>query len=151
MPEINEPVLMPQSYIAWALIGMAGYSLTSLFVKIAMRAGLTSSQAVALATTVVSLSCWGVVAAKGEFASLSAVIGRTPFWWALATGVVLAVAVSSFFRALELGPASVVVPIYGTFVVGGAVLGVLFLGEPMTWQKLAGIAAAVSGIVLLSL
>jgi hypothetical protein len=28
-------------------------------------------------------------------------------------------------------------PIYGMFIVGGALLGVLFLGEPMTWHKVA--------------
>jgi hypothetical protein len=42
------------------------------------------------------------------------------------------------FTGLSLGPANVVVPIYGMFIVGGSLLGVLFLGEPMTWHKLLG-------------
>ena len=57
----------------------------------------------------------------------------------------------SLFHALSLGPANVVVPIYGMFIVGGSLLGVLFLGEPMAWHKIAGLAAAVIGIVLIAL
>jgi transporter family protein len=45
----------------------------------------------------------------------------------------------------------VVVPIYGMFIVGGSLLGVLFLGEPMTWQKIIGLTAAVIGVVPISI
>ena len=55
------------------------------------------------------------------------------------------------FHALSLGPANVVVPIYGMFIVGGSLLGVLFLCEPMVWHKLAGLIAAVAGIILIAL
>jgi bacterial/archaeal transporter family protein len=55
--------------------------------------------------------------------------------------------VSSLFHALSLGPANVVVPIYGMFIIGGS----LFLGEPMTWNKIVGLAAAVLGVVLISI
>lgn len=44
-----------------------------------------------------------------------------------------------------------VVPIYGMFIVGGSLLGVLFLGEPMTWNKIAGLVAAVIGVILIAL
>ena len=44
-----------------------------------------------------------------------------------------------------------VVPIYGMFIVGGSLLGVLFLGEPMSWHKVVGLIAAVAGVVLISL
>jgi bacterial/archaeal transporter family protein len=37
------------------------------------------------------------------------------------------------------------------FIVGGSLLGVLFLGEPMTWHKIVGLAAAVIGVVLISI
>jgi bacterial/archaeal transporter family protein len=61
------------------------------------------------------------------------------------------VAVTSLFHALSLGPANVVVPIYGMFIVGGSLLGVLFLGEPMTSNKIVGLAAAVFGVMLVSI
>ena len=61
----------------------------------------------------------------------------------------MAIAVTSLFRALQLGPASVVVPVYGMFIVGGFVLGVIFLGEILTPAKLVGVAAAVAGVYLI--
>ena len=39
----------------------------------------------------------------------------------------------------------------GMFIVGGALLGVLVLGEPMSWTKVIGLIAAVIGVVLISL
>ncbi len=32
-----------------------------------------------------------------------------------------------------------------------ALLGVIFLGEPMSWTKVVGVIAAVAGVVLISL
>jgi len=37
------------------------------------------------------------------------------------------------------------------FIVGGSLLGVLFLGASMTWNKIVGLAAAVIGVVLISI
>jgi len=67
----------------------------------------------------------------------------------VAAGVAMAIAVTSLFRALQLGPASVVVPVYGMFIVGGFVLGVTCLGETLTPVKLVGVAAAAAGIYLI--
>ena len=58
---------------------------------------------------------------------------------------------NALFHALSLGPANVVVPIYGMFIIGGSLLGIVFLGEPMAWHKLAGLVAAVIGIILIAL
>ena len=55
------------------------------------------------------------------------------------------------FKRWRLGPANVVVPIYGMFIVGGSLLGVVFLGEPMAWHKIAGLIAAVIGVILIAL
>jgi transporter family protein len=76
---------------------------------------------------------------------------RPPLLWAIAGGIALTIAVSSLFHALSLGPSNVVVPIYGMFIVGGSLLGVLFLEEPMSWNKVAGLVFAVIGVVLISL
>jgi len=68
----------------------------------------------------------------------------------LAAGTALSVAVMSLFRALELGPASVVVPIYGMFIVGGFVLGVVLLDDAITLPKTIGLIAAIASIYLIS-
>lgn len=134
-----------QSYIYWALLGMVGYSFTTLFTKLAERSGDVSSFIVlAVSTIIVPTFVLSIVAIRGELKPLIYDLEKGTFLWAVAGGLALTVAVTSLFHALSLGPANMVVPIYGMFIVGGSLLGVLFLGEPMSWNKIVGLAAAVS-------
>lgn len=143
---------MVQSYVLWALLGMACYSLMTLFVKLAEKSSSASTYMVlAVATTIVPIFALAMVAMRGEFRAVLFELEQPPLLWAIAAGLVLTVAVGSLFHALALGPANVVVPIYGMFIVGGPLLAVLFLGEPMSWTKIAGLAAAVIGVILISL
>ncbi len=141
---------MTGSYIFWAVLGMVGYSLTTLFVKLATRAGLPSTAVLAFATAPVLITCWTIVLVRGQGEAMLQSLTRASGAWALATGIALTVAVTSLFRALELGPASVVVPIYGMFILSGFLLGVLVLGEVLTISKAVGIVAAVTGIYLIA-
>ena len=141
-----------QSYIYWALLGMVGYSLTTLFTKLAERSGEVSSYMVlAVSSIIVAIFAIAIVAFRGELEPLVYDLEKGTLAWAIAGGIALTVAVTSLFHALSLGPANVVVPIYGMFILGGSLLGVLFLGEPMTWNKIVGLAAAVIGVVLISI
>ncbi len=45
---------------------------------------------------------------------------------------------------------STVVPIYGMFIIGGSLLGVIFLSEPMHARKMLGITFAVISIFLIA-
>ncbi|MGC1345127.1 MAG: EamA family transporter [Methyloceanibacter sp.] len=141
-----------QSYIYWALLGMVGYSFTTLFTKLAERSGDVSSFIVlAVSTIIVPTFVLSIVAIRGELKPLIYDLEKGTFLWAVAGGLALTVAVTSLFHALSLGPANMVVPIYGMFIVGGSLLGVLFLGEPMSWNKIVGLAAAVFGVMLVSI
>jgi transporter family protein len=104
-----------------------------------------------VSTTIVSIFAIAVVAWRGELKALIFDLETEPLLWAIAGGIALTIAVSSLFHALSLGPTNVVVPIYGMFIVGGSLLGVLFVGEPFTWNKIVGLAAPVIGVVLISL
>ena len=138
-------------YVAWALVGMAGYSATTLFVKLATRAGANGYNVLAVAVSIVTVLVWIGTLAGGQWSRGSVgALGGSAMGWTIATGFVLAIAVSSLFRALSLGPASVVVPIYGMFIVGGAVLGILVLREPFTATKAAGIVLAVAGVLMIT-
>jgi bacterial/archaeal transporter family protein len=141
---------MTGSYVFWAILGMVAYSITTVVVKIAAREGLPSSVVVAIATTVVALACWSIVVARAQSGMLLQSLSTPSGAWSLAAGAALSVAVTSLFRALELGPASVVVPIYGMFIVGGFVLGVILLGETITLPKAIGLIAAIASIYLIS-
>jgi transporter family protein len=140
------------NYIGWAILGMVGYSLVTLFVKLATRSGQYSSFLVlAIATVIVCTCTLSITALRGDARALGARdFASSSALWAYATGVALTVAVASLFRALSLGPASVVVPIYGMFIVGGAILGIVFLDEPPNLRKLLGIALATVSIYLIA-
>ncbi len=105
----------------------------------------------AVATTIVPIFAIVIVAWRGELKTLLFEMETPPILWAMAAGIALTVAVSSLFHALSLGPSNVTVPIYGMFIVGGAVLGVRVLGEPMPWHRVVGLVAAVAGVFLISL
>ena len=141
---------MLESYVLWALLGMASYSATTLLVKLATRTGLPSDIVVAIATTLVMIACWVIVILRGQLGTLVQSLTEPSGAWSLACGVTLAVAVTSLFRALELGPANIVVPIYGMFIVGGFLLGVFVLGESISLTKAAGLAAAIASVYLIA-
>jgi bacterial/archaeal transporter family protein len=129
---------------------MVGYFFTTLFVKLAERSAAVSNyMMLAVSTTIVSIFAIAIVAIRGgELKPLIFDLERGTLAWAIAGGIALTVAVSSLFHALSLGPANVVVPIYAMFIIGGSLLGVLILGDPMTWNKIVGLAAAALGVVL---
>lgn len=140
------------NYVVWAVIGMAGYSSTTLFVKLATRDhSLSGFRVLALSVLIVFLSVWTTTLATGgaNMAAWRGLKGANT-GWTVAAGMSLAIAVSSLFRALSIGPASIVVPIYGMFIVGGALLGVIFLDEPLPLLKCVGLALAAIGVFLIA-
>lgn len=71
--------------------------------------------------------------------------------YVLAAGVCITVSILAFFRALSLGPVSVVAPVFGLFLVTSSLLGVLLLGEELTLNRGVGISLAMLAILFLSL
>ena len=97
------------------------------------------------------LGCWSIVIARAQPGLLLRSLGTPAGMWSLAAGVALTIAVTSLFRALQNSARrALCVPIYGMFIVGGFVLGVLLLDEPLTLAKSVGIIAAVVGVYLIS-
>jgi transporter family protein len=140
---------MIPSYILWSVLAMVSYSFVFLFGKLAMQEGtLTPYTVMTVASAVVIVGVVAATAVTGGW-TLQSYTGESALY-AYAAGIALTLAVVGYFTALSTGPASVVVPIYGMFIVGGSVLGILILNEPVTAQKLAGIALAVTGVVLIA-
>jgi bacterial/archaeal transporter family protein len=143
---------MTKSYFVWAFIGMIGYSVTALLVKLATQSGRFSSYFVLMiSSAMVVITSTTITFLRGEMKTLSREnLVSVDGVFVLGTGVALVVAVVIYFLALGEGPASVVVPIYGMFIVGGAVLGLFFLHEPFTLRKLLGIILAAISIYFIA-
>jgi transporter family protein len=73
------------------------------------------------------------------------------YWIFLMLGGLLASIVGQlcFYRALKTGQISQMVPIGASYPVLSFLLGLLFLGEPLTSVKVAGIILVMSGVFLL--
>ncbi len=138
---------VPVNYVVWALVAMVCYSFAFLFMKIAMR-GLPTFTVMPIAVLTLAVGATTVAALFGEW-SVPSVTSRS-VGFAVAAGVCLAGAVVGYFRALSTGPVSVVVPIFGMFLVGGALLGVVVLGEGITVKKALGIGFGAVAIVLIA-
>ncbi len=139
------------TYVGWAVLGMVAYSLVTLLVKLATQTGQLPGLAVlTIATMIVGLIIvtLGLTVWRGALQSAASHGVTQSVGFACAAGVALAV--SSLFIALSLGPATVVVPVYGMFIAGGAILGMTVLGEPVTLRKLVGLAFAILSIVLIA-
>jgi len=70
---------------------------------------------------------------------------------AYAAGVALTVGILAYYRALAAGPVSVVVPIYGLFIVVSSLVGIVAFDEAVTPRKVAAIALSVVAIALMSI
>jgi transporter family protein len=68
----------------------------------------------------------------------------------LAAGLCAGAATVAFYLALHKGPASVVMPFTGMYILIPAVLGIIVLKEPMTVMKGLGLASAVLAVFFLS-
>ena len=138
---------MNVSYVLWAAFAMVSYSLVFLFGKLAMRQ-FPAFTVMTVSVVIVFVIATIVTLVTGEW-SVSSYTSRSALYM-YAAGLTLTGAVVGYFRALATGPASIVVPIYGMFIVGGSVLGMLFLGEPVTVRKLLGIGLAAVSVVLIA-
>jgi drug/metabolite transporter (DMT)-like permease len=99
---------------------------------------------VAIAHTIALATLLVVAAVAGSF---GAKLGYLP--WAAAAGVVGLVSLVAFYGALSTGTMGIVAPIAGTGAVVPVVVGLASGESPSGWQ-IAGIVAAVAGVVLAS-
>jgi len=72
--------------------------------------------------------------------------GMVPF--AIALGALGVISVAALYRGLALGPVAVVAPVVASYVVITVILVVIFLGERLTRNKVAGVACATVGAIV---
>jgi transporter family protein len=137
------------SWQAWALLSAVFAALTAIFAKIGVE-GIDSDLATFLRTIVVLVSLALILFATGKFADPGPISPRS--WiFLLLSGLGTGASWLCYFRALKLGPATLVAPIDKLSVVLVALFGVVFLGERPSLQGWLGIALIAAGAVLIAL
>jgi transporter family protein len=129
--------------IAWGVGGYfekKGLHLGDLFPQM----GITIRTAVALVILgIVSFPQWKTLPQAGGKALLMLVIGG---------GVVAgSLGMLCYYAAIKGAPLNQVMPIAFTSPLFGALMGIIFSGEPFTWKTALGIVMTVGGIVLLTI
>ncbi len=134
-------------WIVYAVLSAVFASLTAILSKIGM-AGINSNLATAIRTIVVLVMAWGMVFITGQQHNIG---GLTKQNWIflILSGVATGLSWLFYFQALQMGDASVVVPIDKFSVVITMVLAFLFLGEKLDTQKLIGGGLIAAGTLVL--
>ncbi|RJS88702.1 multidrug transporter [Candidatus Bathyarchaeota archaeon] len=135
-------------WFVWTLISLVFYSLMPPLVKEAMKT-IPSWVAVTVTNAILCTSAFIVAKAQGYRFSEYLGFNRSSLLL-YGAGIVLAVAIISYYKALELGSVSRVVPIYGMYVALSSLIGIVALGERLTPLKGLGLLFATLSILLLS-
>ena len=135
------------SYLWWALFSVLAYALVAPLVSIA-TSDIPSEVVVVTTNGILFVTAAAILVFSDV--SVSGYLVHESAQYMYAAGVLLAVAIVAYYRALELGPVSVVAPIFGTFFVLSAVVGIVFLEEPFSLRKGLGVVLAGVAIWLVS-
>jgi transporter family protein len=132
-------------YIAWAVVALVGYSVFTPLASLATNE-IPSTVVALVANSMLALAAAVVVLYRGE--SVAQHLTGESAVYMYAAGVFLTVGILAYYQALGSGPVSVVVPIFGMFLVGSSILGVVFLHDPFSVRKGVGILLAAVGVYL---
>lgn len=123
-------------WIIFALLSAIFAALTSILAKIGI-AGVNSNLATAIRTVVVLVMAWGMVFLTHAQSGISE-IGRKSWIFLILSGLSTGASWLCYYRALQLGEASKVVPIDKLSVVITLILAFIFLHEDFTPKSLIG-------------
>jgi len=133
----------------YAALAAVFAALTSILAKIGLE-NVNSNLAVAIRTAVVLVMAWGIVFLTGRQGEIAGITQKSWLFLGL-SGVATGLSWLFFFRALQLGEASKVIPVDKLSVVVAMAMAFLFLGETVDVKSVVGgllIAAGTLVIVL---
>ena len=134
----------------WLLyaIGSAVFAaLTSIFGKVGIE-GVESTLGTAIRTLVVLAMSWMMVYVVGKQDEIRG-IPRKAMGFVIASGLATGASWLCFYRALQTGPASVVVPIDKLSILVAVVFAFFLFGERLNRRALAGLILIVAGTLMM--
>ena len=123
-------------WFIFALLSAVFAALTSILAKVGID-GVNSTLATAVRTVVVVVMSWGMVFLTNAQGGISE-IGRKSWVFLILSGLATGASWLCYYKALQLGDASKVVPIDKLSVVITLILAFVFLHEQFTGKTLIG-------------
>lgn len=136
-------------WFVMALLSAVFAALTSILAKIGIE-GVNSNLATALRTLVVLAMAWGMVFLTGSQNGISS-ISRKSWIFLILSGLATGASWLCYYRALQLGQASKVVPIDKLSVVITLIMAFVFLHEQFTWKSAIGAVLITAGTLVMVL
>ena len=136
------------SWQIWAVLSAVFAALTAIFAKVGVE-GINSDLATLIRTVIVLITLSLILLATGQLSNPGVIPVKSWIFLilsALGTGA----SWLCYFRALKLGPATMVAPIDKLSVVLVALFGVVFLGERPSLTGWIGITLIAVGAVLIA-
>ena len=123
-------------WFIFALLSAVFAALTSILAKVGIN-GVNSNLATAIRTVVVVIMAWGMVFLTNAQNGLSG-ISRKSWLFLILSGLATGASWLCYYKALQIGEASKVVPIDKLSVVITLILAFIFLHETFTTKSLIG-------------
>ena len=136
-------------WFVFAILSAIFAALTSILAKIGIE-GVNSNLAAAVRTIVVVLMAWFMVFITGNQNGIVD-ISKKSWIFLILSGLATGASWLCYYKALQLGEASKVVPIDKLSIVITIVLAFIFLGEQITLKTLIGCCLIVTGTFIMIL
>lgn len=136
-------------WFVFALLSAIFAALTSILAKVGIE-GVNSNLATAIRTVVVVIMSWGMVFLTNAQNGISG-IGKRSWLFLILSGLATGASWLCYYRALQIGEASKVVPVDKLSVVITLILAFVFLHEEFTAKSLIGCALIAAGTLVMVL
>lgn len=136
-------------WLAFALLSAIFAALTSILAKVGIE-GVNSTLATAIRTGVVLLMAWGMVFLTDTQGGISGISGKS-WLFLILSGLATGASWLCYYKALQMGEASKVVPVDKLSVIFTLVLAFVFLHEKFTPKSLIACMLIGAGTLLMVL
>ena len=136
-------------WLLFALLSAVFAALTSILAKVGIE-GVDSNLATALRTSVVLLMSWGMVFLTNAQGGISQISIKS-WLFLILSGLATGISWLCYYRALQLGTVSRVVPIDKLSVVFTLILAFVFLHEQFTVKSAIGAVLITAGTLVMVL
>ena len=136
-------------WFVFALLSALFAAATSILAKVGIE-GVNSNLATALRTMVVLVMAWGMVFLTNAQTGLGKISGKS-WLFLILSGLATGASWLCYYRALQIGEASKVVPVDKLSVVITLVLAFLFLHEKFTAKSLLGCVLIGAGTLVMEI
>lgn len=136
-------------WLFFAFLSAVFAAATSILAKVGIK-GIDSNVATAIRTTVILFFAWGIVMFQKTGSTIGS-ISRYSMVFLVLSGLATGLSWLFYFRALQIGQASKVVPIDKLSLVLTIIMAVIFLKEKLTLSVAVGTTLMTAGAIIIAL